>query len=284
MRGPRIRRILYATNEACALAALLAPLTSPAPHDVEVNRWCQRLARTRDWQRLRFSERGVHLANNAVVAWANAPPRDPQRSPGLATAARVGVLDGVEAAVEVLSERGLWPWAPGDTGAPWWWCDRCDGGRAASEAMARGVGRICGDCFNEATLDTPPSLSALVAVASLGAATLRRVAELVRELHAVTGGETGATLVWRVMTREALAAEIAALARKGNGFDSTSGIAEAFAVESVWNGTRDRWGEECWFSDETVKRVYPALRALADAGVHLVAADRERVVIAVEAL
>jgi hypothetical protein len=47
-------------------------------------------------------------------------------------------------------------------------------------------------------------IAALVAVASRGPETLRRVAELVRELHAVTRGETGASLVWRVMTREAL--------------------------------------------------------------------------------
>ena len=276
MRGPRIRRILYATNEAHALAALLAPLTSPAPHDVEVNRWCQRLARTRDWQRLRFSEKGVHLANNCVVAWANAPSRDPARFPGLATAARVGVLEGVGAAVEVLHERGLWPWAPGDVDAPRWWCEECE----------TAIIEVC----DGGALATPPSLADLVAVASLGAETLRGVAELVRTLHAVTRGETGATLVWRVMTAKTLREHHIKRATAWIDADVSMDPAMLFSMETTRQG--DRWPEVLHprALPPAPRRWWPILRALAvhenetPTGLHLVAADRTRVVLAVEAL
>lgn len=144
MRGPRIRRMGYVTRAASDLAEVLAPLTSPAPHDVEVRRWCQRLTRTRDWQRLRFTERGVHLANNAVIAWLD--PRNVTSRPALLEALRVVrdcARESSAALRETLTERGLYPWATGDVTAPRWWCEACDARRdeaiAHQDATARAL-------------------------------------------------------------------------------------------------------------------------------------------------
>lgn len=127
MRDPRIRRMGYTTRVASDLANVLAPLTSPAPHDFEVGRWCGRLNRTRDWQRLRFTPEGVHLANNVVIRWRITP------TPALLDVLRVVrdcVRESSAALRETLAERGLWPWQPGDATAPRWWCEAC-GGRGA---------------------------------------------------------------------------------------------------------------------------------------------------------
>lgn len=226
--------------------------------------------------------------------------------------------------VEVLSERGLWPWAPGDADAPRWWCETCGSpvkvvegvsredreafGAALTAAYQRamvlpdgvemkfvtGVDYArCPTCDNARSTNTPRSLAALVAVASLGAATLRRVAELVRELCAVTRGETGATLVWRVMTREALrehyqreTTTYARLEPHGRY------LCKVFAHESFGPAAgHPPWPEASTYARSRTAAAWPALRALAvhedgetPTGLHLVAADRERVVIAVEAL
>lgn len=186
----------------------------------------------------------------------------------------------------------LWPWAPGDVHAPWWWCDRCARQGWQSDAPVA--------CVCDRSDDVPPSLADLVAVASLGAATLRRVAELVRELHAVTGGETGATLVWRVMTREALrehrewCLRTPALGRHaGQALVLIFGDEEWRRCEGRTALTSAVWPEAFPHTDlpddRAERRAYPILRALAvhedgtPTGLHLVAADRTRVVIAVEA-
>lgn len=193
------------------------------------------------------------------------------------------------AAVEVLSERGLWPWAPGDANAPRWFCEMCQGTRlvgggwVGTEYQDTDLCETCGredlDATGGVTADgttaDPPSLAALVAVASRGPETLRGVAELVRELRAVTRGETGATLVWRVMTQEALKEHHerrrSATVRRGGEF--LCATFSACVLSGEWAEAEDIYGTD-----------HRPLHALADCGVHIVAGDKTRVVIAVEAL
>jgi hypothetical protein len=297
----------YVTRAASDLAEVLAPLTSPAPHDVEVRRWCQRLTRTRDWQRLRFTERGVHLANNAVIAWLD--PRNVTSRPALLEALRVVrdcARESSAALRETLTERGLYPWATGDVTAPRWWCEACDGrgvvggGWAGTEPQDADVCDTCaredldatGGVTADGTTDDPPSLPALVAVAALGAERLHTIASVVTELRRVTRVDGVPTLgdrvVWRVMTREALAAhhrrhghaegDIAAA------FSNEFAFREACAVGGAGIGQLPPWAVEAPGYRDDVRASWPALRALAlDCGVHLLDADARRVVIGVEA-
>lgn len=332
MRDPRIRRMGYTTRVASDLANVLAPLTSPAPHDFEVGRWCGRLNRTRDWQRLRFTPEGVHLANNVVIRWRITP------TPALLDVLRVVrdcVRESSAALRETLTERGLWPWQPGDPTASRWWCEACgghgtvSGGWAGTEPQDADTCATCGRDDLDATggvtadgaTDDPPSLSALVAVASLGATQLRTIAEVVAELRRVTraacstckgtgwvhrnevtgtercwpckGVGTVATLgdrvVWRVMTREALREHHR---RHGHAegdiaasFSNESAFREACEVGGAGIGQLPPWAVEAPGYRDDVRAAWPALRALAlDCGVHLLDADARRVVIGVEAL
>lgn len=101
-------------------------------------------------------------------------------------------------AVEVLATRGLWPWPVGDDAAPRWWCERCGG-----SGSAEGRSVPCGACGATMRLDDlghtadPPTLAALVAVASLGAPTLLRVEELARVLVG-----RAPRVVFRIVARE----------------------------------------------------------------------------------
>lgn len=288
MRGPRIRRMGYTTRAASDLAELLAPLTSPAPHDFEVGRWCQRLSRTRDWQRLRFTPKGVHLANNVVIRWRITP------TPALLDvlrAVRDCARESSAALRETLAERGLWPWQPGDPTAPRWWCDDCGGTGRDDYDEAQGLWSPC-HCDDGAT-DDPPSLSALVAVAPLGATRLRTVASVVAELRRVTRVDGAATLgdrvVWRVLPREALAAHHR---RHGHAegdiaasFSNEFAFREACEVGGAGVGQLPPWAVDAPGYRDDVRAAWPALRALAlDCGVHLLDADARRVVIGVEAL
>lgn len=168
MRDPRIRRMGYTTRVASDLANVLAPLTSPAPHDFEVGRWCGRLNRTRDWQRLRFTPEGVHLANNVVIRWRITP------TPALLDVLRVVrdcVRESSAALRETLTERGLWPWQPGDPTASRWWCEACGGrgavggGWAGTEPQDADVCATCtrddldatGGVTADGTTDEPPT-------------------------------------------------------------------------------------------------------------------------------
>jgi hypothetical protein len=185
-------------------------------------------------------------------------------------------------AVERLNVAGLWPWSPGDDPTRWW-CERCDGiGGWYQEDFSP-----CDRCYRgDAT--NPPSLPALVAVASLGASSLVTAAELAGVLS------PGSVVVWRVMTREAL--------RNHHGKHSVArevSLPLVFSREMTPATSNDPrlvrapWPVACPFSGmfgtpdddrRGVHRAWPALRALAALGVHLVALDASRIVLAVEAI
>lgn len=218
--------------------------------------------------------------------------------------------------LEILTERGLWPWQPGDPTVPRWFCEACGGTGWGGEGGA-GVG-MCLVCLpggvmrrngprGDGTTDDPPSLSALVAVASLGAERLRTVAEVVAELRRVTratcstckgtgwvhrnevtgtercwpckGVGTVATLgdrvVWRVLPREALCEHHEERARKTCA-ERVAWLCATFSAcvnAAQWIDGVDPYGTD-----------HRPLRALHDCGVHLLDADARRVVIGVEAL
>jgi hypothetical protein len=191
-------------------------------------------------------------------------------------------------AVEALATARLWPWEPGDDPTRWW-CPGCAGnGRLIPTPGFSGA--PCPQCYGDDT--RPPSLPAIVAVASLGASSLVAAVELAGEIARAAGCE-GAGVVWRVMTREA----IDLWARCGDDRRSGEGpvtIAQAACLASVDWGSADRvWGRDYWsgaapwwLSDAggVIAYAWPMLRDLAAGGVHLVALDASRIVLAVEAL
>ena len=193
-------------------------------------------------------------------------------------------------AVEVLATRDLWPWAPGDDAAPRWWCEECRG-----RGWTHGGDVMCRNCDNDpAPLGTradPPTLAALVAVASLGVDALRRAEGLALQLVG-----RAPRLVWRTMTREALRAWAYRTGRRVGEPPVT--VAQAAALASMpaesegWAGAvgswLDRWsGPSPWWLREApadVVAAWPALRDLAALGVTPVALDGDRITLAVEAI
>lgn len=174
-------------------------------------------------------------------------------------------------ALGALVEAELLPehWARELT-APRWWCPQC-GERGERHVTA-----------------APPSHAALVAVASLGVDTLARAEAIVAETW------PGRALVWRVMGT----AEIREHHERCKLYSGGAATAlEAFSREQVaayyfgpelggfGGDCKPPWPAEPFTTDSAeVRRAWPALRALAALGLHLVALDAGRVVLAVEAL
>jgi hypothetical protein len=184
-------------------------------------------------------------------------------------------------AAEMLYERGLWPWEPGEAR---WWCERCQGcGWLPGWRHCACVG---GSERYGHTPD-PPTLPALVAVASLGASSLVTAVELAGVLA------PGAVVAWRVMTREAIEAHHRAHHTATAWLTSTPTPTEIFACEEVLRLEGGPfWQSACDWGYSAARAAWPALRALAvgegptpqPTGVHLVALDAVRIVLAVEAI
>jgi len=176
-------------------------------------------------------------------------------------------------AVEALTTVGLWPWEIGDERAPRWWCE----------------------FLNDAIIDDPPSHAALVAVASLGRPLLQRITHTLVPWIARAAGCPDARVVWRVMGLEALLRHHEVTAREGDGWGCVyvSSHEHERARRPQSFGKQPAWPNACpWPSLAQVDAAWPALRRLAvgdeatpqPTGVHLVALDASRVVLAVEAI
>ena len=195
-------------------------------------------------------------------------------------------------AVEALHARGLWPWPPGDHGVPAWWCERCAGSGTDPEPS-----RMVLDCmaclpagatyrrgpYSQGHTTAPPSHVALVSVARLSAETLRAIEEIARVI-AQHAGCVGARVVWRVMSREALREHHVRICSDQAWRGGSPTLPEVVSVEEAIRIDGGAWpwhAAEDW-SDSTARAAWPALRDLAALGVHLIAIDERRVVLAVE--
>ncbi len=123
----------------------------------------------------------------------------------------------------------------------------------------------CGACRSHTHTAAPPSHAALVAVASLGVDTLARAEAIVAETWR-------ARVVWRVMRRVDLEAQLAAVL-----LDAYAPVAcpAAAALYRRPDGPVDAYAARI--------DVRP-IRALAALGLHLLAVDDGRVTLGVEAL
>ena len=118
-----------------------------------------------------------------------------------------------------------------------------------------------------------------------------RAAEGLTQEIAAHAGCREARLVWRVMGREALREHHRKTDRDGS---SVGGLLYVYSHECVRRAEPGRyggsaaWPTECpWQalpSTHEAHRAWPALRALAAIGLHLVALDASRIVLAVEAI
>lgn len=192
-------------------------------------------------------------------------------------------------ALDVLDARGLLPehWSD-PVRAPRWWC-RCGGAgdgvwrHDVAVSCAHGPDRRgCGGAHWTA----PDSHPALVAVASLGVDALARVEELVAETWR-------ARVVWRVERPHDRRDRLRS--RRGSqafGLSAEEPL-EVFAASEAWQAwPSGAWPEECpggflalsGGDGEVILRAWPALRALAALGLHLLAIDDGRVTLGVEAL
>ena len=193
---------------------------------------------------------------------------------------------GAEEAQDRLCRADLYPWTPGDETAPRWWCEGCEGTGLAAVDAARGrkVYR-CGECDIAGHTADPPSLPALVAVASLGVERLRAAEGLTQEIAAHAGCRE-ARLVWRVMGREAIEMHHVRICSDQAWRGGSPTLPEVASVEEaicIDGGAWSWHAAEDW-SDSTARAAWPALRDLHALGLHLVALDASRIVLAVEAI
>ncbi len=273
-------RSLSTKIERPALAAALARLTGKPP---------ERFTNVKDVHELGVSTRPSYKC----IPWAKMAPVFEARRVGkrlVRVQVQAARTMGAGEALTELYEAGLWPWAPGDVDAPRWSCERCDGGRTARSAMARGVGRICGDCFNEASVDAPSSFAALVAVASLGRDVLERLAQrgdgYVSEV-ARADGFAVARCVFRVMARSDLAEVLDRNCRWMS--DGDDGPASIYAFDASFFSDRGELdfravGDRCPVTTDRAEAAWPATRDMSRCGAHLIALTDGYVTLAVEAV
>lgn len=173
-------------------------------------------------------------------------------------------------AVEVLATRDLWPWAVGDDAAPRWWCERCQGcGWLPGWQHCGCVGEPEHEYGHTAD---PPTLAALVAVASLGVDTLRRAEGLALQLVG-----RAPRLTFRVMSREAIEDHHASM--RGRTVRSDAQMALSLFAHAHADGWRGDWAR-----GDGLHRAWPVLRDIASLGLHLVALDGDRITLAVGAI
>ncbi len=192
---------------------------------------------------------------------------------------RAWTCDDTETAADRLALAGLWPWPVGDDASPRWWCERCDAlaRRRAGEDVPYPVTAQPSwqQCDGDGAMH-PPTLAALVAVASLGVEALRRAEGLALQLVG-----RAPHIVWRVMSREALD-------RYDDRPMEPGSMTPAQVTVRLRRQRRDfgvEWPDECpFYYNAAIHRAWPALRDLAALGLHIVAHGGDRVTLAVEAI
>ena len=188
-------------------------------------------------------------------------------------------------AVEVLATRGLWPWAPGDDAAPRWWCERCQG--SGLDPRVRLYRKPCAERCDWGTAADPPTLAALVAVASLGVDALRRAEGLALQLVG-----RSPRVVFRAVSRETLRAWTEErVYRDGDASLAYVAAHEALGAPStspLHYGHGETWSESFpWLGlsgGHVARRHWSVVRDLGLLGAMLVDLSGDRVTLAVESL
>ena len=215
----------------------------------------------------------VDVTDKGVATFDVIDGLDPLRCVALQRWAHASPADALAALVEarLIPEHWLDP-----ERAPRGWCEACGGsGRRHAPGVTLPVPCfVCWDGMGHTA--APPSHPSLVAVASLGADALARAEAIVAETWR-------ARVVWRVMGAAALNDHFS---RKRDSRPPGAEVDAAlvFALEDREEMGGDAWPTECPYAASTVRRAWPALRALAALGLHLVAVDDSLVTLAVEAL
>lgn len=193
-------------------------------------------------------------------------------------------------AVEVLATRDLWPWPVGDDASPRWWCERCDAlaRRRAGEDVPYPVTAQPSwqQCDGDGAMH-PPTLAALVAVASLGCDTLRRAEGLALQLVG-----RAPRLTFRAVSRETLRAWTEErVYRDGDASLAYVAAHEALGAPStspLHYGHGETWPESFpWLGlsgGHVARRHWSMVRDLGLLGAMLVDLDGDRVTLAVEAI
>lgn len=263
-----------------SLAQLLARLTydddsnGPSAHYL---RWSQRIKRTRNLQRLRFSSTGVHLANNVLIRWQeNVLPILP-RLPEVLTAARdyaTAALESASAAdvagaTDALVSRGVAPPSPfGEDGRVWW--RSCP--REGSPSCTYGdkpASPYCDYCHGDGFLAEPyaPSLAHFIGLYARGDLATR--AENVAQEFFASRGVRIDRVAWCVWTKAAYDTEY----RRGR-FGCERNTLEGAIVA----------GTARWITHGEERNERPMLRDLDEMNVHLLDAHGNTVVLGVERL
>lgn len=270
-------RSLSTKIERPALAAVLARLTGKPPErfaDVKsVSEYCV-----------------VTRPSYRRILWAKMPPVFEARRVGKRLV-RVQVqaarsMRGGDALAE-LHEAGLWPWAPGDDTATKWWCERCGG---TGETWVPDDLRPCSFCVGIGGTADPLAVDELVAVASLGCASLLRYVALCGEIV-----RDSAIVKWRVMWRDQIE-----MLHRNKSASVAEQITTAVSREETYRNQMRRakpnlivgpWCEEPFDGDgPEVCTAWPMLRDIhqhadyAPTGVHLIEVNGRNVTLAVEAV
>ena len=190
-------------------------------------------------------------------------------------------------AVEALATARLWPWEPGDDPTRWW-CERCLGGGRHVDGTACVVcdhDDAVSDYRGDGHAANPPTLAALVAVASLGAGRLARYVELAGEI-ARAAGCARARVVWRVMGREKLRLHHATVKWDTRADQTAPAWLFSFQADLALS-PHEYMRSLAWRNAASAHEAHPAWPALRDLhglGLHLVALDGDRITLAVEAI
>lgn len=280
----REERAFHLRAMRCSLAGVLASHTIDKARSLSgetsiehAERWHSRILRTKNLAKLRFTERGVYLANHEFFAWAEDRVRDvckPSRFAELIALARdccehsldACASSDVSAAMEAIETRGLLRGATLEENMGAWWRS-CPQSGTPSCGFDKPVRADCKYCRGTGyvTSRTASSVLDFFAVARLGSDAIDTAASLAR--NPLLGGE-GAQVAWAVVSKNDL--------RYYHERNEGHRLCELFSALEI---TGDWRGEPFARKDA---EGFELLRRMRECGVHLWRCAPGRVVLMVE--
>lgn len=217
----------------------------------------------------------VDVTDKGVATFDVIDGLDPLRCVALQRWAHASPADALAALVEarLIPEHWLDP----ERAPRWWWgeCSVCGGNPRVSDEHGFVTRETCFACDDDGYhTPTPPSLPAVVAVASLGADTLARAEEHARQ-------SWRARVVWRVASGKAIRDGHRDVLDHTSAEDPARVVSATAALYPKDADAARRWAEGAGLPPKTGDAVVDLLSL----GLHLVAVDdRRAVTLAVEAL